>query len=106
MLASRKKNKGLDCKRYHGVNPDEVFVIFGDEDVTAGTFQIEIKAENDREIVLGIFSSRIPKEVYISDETNPPKEWNPEKVRPFLWKIKDGISILEENGFPQKVVFE
>ena len=104
VVSEPEEEQRLDCKRYHGVNPDEVFVIFGDEDVTSGTFQIEIKAENDREIVLGIFSSRIPKEVYISDETNPPKEWNPEKVRPFLWKIKDGMSLLEENGFPQKVL--
>ncbi|MBP1755937.1 MAG: Alpha-L-arabinofuranosidase [Firmicutes bacterium] len=90
-----------ESTRYYNVNPEEIFVIFGEEEVVSGTFEIEIKAERDREIILGIFSSRIPKEVYISDETHPPKEWNPDKVRPFLWRLKDGRSSLWEKEFPE-----
>lgn len=95
-----------ECSRYNGANPDEIFIIFGEENVTAGTFEIDIKAEKNREIVLGIFSSRMPKEVYISDETNPPKEWNVGNVRPFLWKIKDGKSWLEEQEYPENIILD
>lgn len=80
-----------------GVNLDEVLVVFGDqEEVTEGTFEIDILAEEGREVGIGIYSSRIPKEVYMNDETNPPREWNAGIVRPFQWRIKDGISRLME----------
>ncbi len=92
-----------ESSRFHDVNTDEIFVIFGEEEAAEGTFEIEIKAEPGREIVIGIFSSRIPKEVYMSDETHPPKEWNVEKVKPFLWKLIDGKSRLEEKEFPENV---
>lgn len=95
-----------ESSRFHGVNPDEIFVIFGEEDVTSGTFEIDIRAEQNREIILGIFSSRIPKEVYISDETHPPKDWNVGNVRPFLWRLKDGRSRLEEKEFPENVILD
>jgi hypothetical protein len=92
--------------RYHGINQEDIFIIFGEEDVSVGTFEIEIKADQGREIILGIFSSRIPKEVYISDETHPPKEWNVENIRPFLWKLKDGKSWLEEKEYPDNVILD
>ena len=95
-----------ESSRFHGANLEEIFVIFGDEEVTTGTFEIEIKAEQDREHVIGIFSSRIPKEVYISDETHPPKEWNIDKVRPFLWKIRNGRSRLEEKEYPANILLD
>jgi alpha-L-arabinofuranosidase len=92
--------------RYHGINQEDIFIIFGEEDATTGTFEIDIRADEDREIILGIFSSRIPKEVYISDETNPPKEWNVENVRPFLWKLKNGKSRLEEKEYPDDLILD
>ena len=95
-----------EISRFQGVNLDEIFIIFGEEDIAAGTFEIDIKAEQSREIVIGVFSSRIPKEVYISDETNPPKEWNIGNVKPFLWKIKNGKSQLEEKEYPQNVILD
>lgn len=80
-----------------GVNLDEVLVVFGDqEEATEGIFEIEILAEEGREVGIGIYSSRIPKEVYMNDETNPPREWNAGIVRPFQWRIKNGISRLME----------
>jgi hypothetical protein len=95
-----------DSSRLNGVKLDDIFVIFGEENITSGTFEIEIRADRDREIIIGIFSSRIPKEVYISDETHPPKEWNAEKVRPFLWKLRNGCSRLEEKEFPENVILD
>ncbi len=93
-------------RRYHGINQEDIFIIFGEEEITTGTFEIDIRADEGREIILGIFSSRIPKEVYISDETHPPKEWNVENVRPFLWKLKNGKSRLEEKEYPDNVILD
>lgn len=92
--------------RYHSINQEDIFIIFGEEEDTTGTFEIDIRADRDREIILGIFSSRMPKEVYISDETNPPKEWNVENIRPFLWKLKNGKSWLEEKEYPENVILD
>lgn len=76
-----------------GVKLDEVLVVLGDnETAVKGTFEIEIFAEEGREIGIGVYSSRIPKEVYMNDETHPPREWNAGIVRPFQWRIKDGRS--------------
>lgn len=87
-----------------GVNLEEVLVVFGDnEDVTEGTFEIEILAEKGREIGIGVYSSRISKEVYMNDETHPPREWNAGIVRPFQWKIKDGLSTFKEVQYPEPV---
>jgi len=88
-----------EARGFYGINPEDVFVIFGEEDISSGVFEIDIRADKDREIIIGIFSSRIPKEVYISDETNPPKAWNPGNVRPFLWKLSGGKSTLTEKKF-------
>lgn len=95
-----------ECSKYHVVNPEEIFIVFGEEEDTLGTFEIEIKAERDREIVIGIFSSCIPKEVDVSDKTHSPKEWNVEKVRPFLWKLNNGRSRLEEQDYPSNVILD
>ena len=92
--------------KVHNSNAEDIFVIFGEEKDTVGTFQIEIKAESDREIILGIFSSRMPKEVYVSDETNPPKEWNTGNVKPFLWKLSGGKSSLVEKEYPADVLLD
>ncbi len=92
--------------RYQSINQEDIFIIFGEEEITTGTFEIDIRADRDREIILGIFSSRIPKEVYISDETHPPKEWNVENIRPFLWKLKNGTSWLEEKEYPENVILD
>lgn len=80
-----------------GAKSDEVLIVLGDqEEATEGTFEVEILVEQDYEIGIGVYSSRIPKEVYMNDETNPPREWNAGIVRPFQWKIKNGLSTIEE----------
>lgn len=87
------------------VDLDEVLVIFGDnENATEGTFEIEILVEEDREIGIGVYSSRIPKEIYMNDETHPPREWNAGIVRPFQWRIKNGTSSLKERRYPEPVL--
>lgn len=87
-----------------GANPNEVLVVLGeDEEAAEGTFEVEIFAEEGREIGIGIYSSRIPREVYMNDETHPPREWNAGIVRPFRWKIKDGRSSLTEKSYPKPI---
>ncbi len=87
-----------------GVNLDEVLVVLGeDENVTEGSFEVEIFAEEGREIGIGVYSSRISKEVYMNDETHPPREWNAGIVRPFQWRIKDGWSTFMEVRYPKPV---
>lgn len=92
-----------ESRKLSGVDPEKVFLVFGEEEVTEGIFEIEVFADPGREITIGVYSSRIPKQVYVSDETHPPRDWNGENVNPFLWKIKDGISTFEEKSFPQSI---
>ncbi|MDK2807617.1 MAG: alpha-L-arabinofuranosidase [Clostridiales bacterium] len=80
----REEAKGL-----WNVNTKSSYVVFGAEDVKDGTFELEVFIEEDIEFTIGIDTSRIPKEMYIPDETNPPKEWNAEKVKAFQWKITE-----------------
>ncbi len=91
----------------HMFQPDlkHIMVIFGEEDLTEGTFETEILIEKGREIKLGIYSSRMPKEVYVHDETNPPKEWNIQNVRPFIWKYENGKSVLMQHEYPADRIF-
>lgn len=93
-----------ESRRHHGAKPDEVLVVFGEEKAEAGCFQIDILPEKDREIVIGIFTSRMPPQAYVSDETNPPKAWNVENVKPFLWKIEHGSSCLIDQLAPGQPV--
>ena len=77
-------------------------IVLGDnEEVTNGTFDIEIFAEEGRDIALGLYTSRMPDEVYKNDETHPPRPWNAKLIRPFRWEIVDGVSRLQEVRFPR-----
>lgn len=89
-----------EAETLHRVDKDRVFVVFGEEHVTSGVFDIDIYAEEGREICLGVYSGRMPKEVYMADETHPPKEWNAANVKPFLWTLEKGISTFREQKFP------
>ena len=51
-----------EAQKLYGVDPERVFAVFGEEEVTSGAFDIEIYAEEGKEISLGIYSSRMPKE--------------------------------------------
>ncbi len=86
-----------------GIDPEKAFLVFGEEDVTEGTFEIEVFADAGKEITIGVYSSRLPKTVYVPDETNPPREWNGENVSPFLWNIKDGTSTFIERSYPNNL---
>lgn len=89
---------------------DSSFIIFGEEDVNQGSFDIDIFIDDSIDKVdftIGVYSSRIPKEMYIADETNPPKEWSPERVKPFLWHIQGNVSsFLETVGETTKELDE
>ncbi|QHQ63556.1 alpha-L-arabinofuranosidase [Anaerocolumna sedimenticola] len=103
MIEAPDEEQLEECKRLYGIDPEKIFAVFGEEDVTEGTFEIEIFAEAGKEIEIGVYSSRIPKEVYVSDETHPPKEWNAGNVKPFIWKIKDSISSFTESSYPEEI---
>jgi hypothetical protein len=91
-----------ESKMLSGVDLEKVFVVFGEEDVTAGTFETEVFAEAGKEITIGVYSSRLPNIMYVPDETKPPREWNAENVVPFLWRIKDGMSTFVERAYPHE----
>ncbi|MCH4192803.1 MAG: alpha-L-arabinofuranosidase [Butyrivibrio sp.] len=74
------------------------FIVFGEETVTEGTFSVEVENLPGKEIMIGAYSSRIPKGVYVPDETNPPREFNPENVQPFRWCILNGKSTVYRPG--------
>ncbi len=81
---------------------DHSLIVLGDnEEVTNGTFDIEIFAEEGKEIALGLYTSRMPDEVYQNDETHPPRPWNAKLIRPFRWEIADGVSYLREPRYPR-----
>lgn len=112
LMGRVKEEEGVSCilppdeeqraeaETLHRVDKDRVFVVFGEEQVTSGVFDIDIYAEEGREICLGVYSGRMPKEVYMADETHPPKEWNAANVKPFLWTLEKGISTFREQKFP------
>jgi alpha-L-arabinofuranosidase len=89
-----------ESKLLSGVDLEKVFIVFGEEEATSGTFETEVFAEAGKEITVGVYSSRLPKQVYVPDETKPPREWNAENVHPFLWRIKDGKSTFIERSYP------
>lgn len=86
------------------VDSQDIFIVYGEEEVTQGVFDIDILVEEGDDFSIGVYSSRMPKEVYMPDETNPPKEWNAFNVRPFLWKIEDGCSSFVQQDFPEPIV--
>nr|WP_308627390.1 alpha-L-arabinofuranosidase C-terminal domain-containing protein [uncultured Eisenbergiella sp.] len=112
LMGRVKEEEGVSCilppdeeqraeaETLHRVDKDRVFVVFGEEQVTSGVFDIDIYAEEGREICLGVYSGRMPKEVYMADETHPPKEWNAANVKPFLWTLEKGISTFRAQKFP------
>ena len=89
-----------ESRRHFGAKLDEILVIFGDETRQNGTFEIELFQEKGRELLLGLFPSRMPDTAYISDETNPPAEWNVENVKPILWKSDGKTHVLFEKEGP------
>jgi len=83
-----------------GANPFErAFIALGeeaDEQVVNGTFEVEIFAEADKDIAIGIYTSRAPKSVFVIDETRVDKEWSMNRVQPFNWTISAGESKLAQ----------
>lgn len=94
MVGAPSDSQKDDATRINGADLESVIEVFGKEEETCGTFSIGIKDEPGREVIIGIYASRQPKGEYVFDETRPPKDWNPESVKPFYWKIKDGVSTV------------
>ena len=74
----------------------EQLILFGDEELEEGTFEIDLQVMEDEELNIGIFSSRIPKDVYISAETNPPKEWNIDNVKHLIGTLSYEKLVVKE----------
>ena len=89
-----------ECAVIHSPIDRSLIVLGDNEEVQNGTFDIEVFAEEGRAIEIGLYTSRMPDEVYKNDETHPPRDWNAKIVRPFRWTIKDGVSSLKEQRRP------
>lgn len=92
-----------ECAVIHSPTDRSLIVLGDGEEVKTGTFDIEVFAEEGRDIAIGLYTSRMPDEVYKNDETHPPREWNAKIVRPFRWTIQNGVSTLTEPRFPEPV---
>lgn len=90
-----------ESRRHFGAKLDEILIVFGEETREDGTFEIELMQEKGKEIVLGVFPSRMPDTAYISDETNPPAEWNGENVKSLLWKTDGKTHVLIDPDGPR-----
>ena len=90
-----------ECAILHARTDRSLIVLGDNEEVRCGTFDIDIYAEEGRDIALGLYTSRMPDEVYKNDETHPPRDWNAKLIRPFRWEIVDGVSRLTEFHFPR-----
>lgn len=93
-----------EAKKVFQGDLDKIFIVFGNEEVTEGVFDMDIFVENENEFSIGVYTSRIPEGVYVPDETNPPKSWNVGNVRPFLWKIEGKNSTLIEQTYPENKI--
>lgn len=85
-----------EISQYPRAKPDEVFLVFGEEKAQAGRFEVTVYTEAEREYAFGLFPYRLPVQTYVADETNPPKPWNIENTRPFLWKTTENSSSVTD----------
>jgi len=87
-------------------NPMErTFIVLGeeaDEQAVDGCFEVEVYAEEGKDIGIGLFTSRAPKSVFVIDETRQEKEWAPMRLQPFVWTINKGVSTLTEGRFMRR----
>lgn len=81
------KGQKEEAARHYGARLDEVLLVFGEEQPQSGRFEVQVCTEAGRTYEFGAFPYRLPEQTYVSDETHPPKPWNVENVKPFIWKI-------------------
>ncbi len=87
-------------------NPyDRAFIVLGeaaDEETVNGVFEVEVFAEEGKDIGIGLFTCRPPRSVFVLDETRVPKEWDPGRLQPFAWAIANGVSTLTEGRWMRR----
>ena len=74
-------------------------VIFGDEENennVNGKFEVEIFAEEGKEISVSAFTSRIPQSVYDLDAGHVTEKWGFMELEPFKFKIENGVATISE----------
>jgi len=71
------------------------FFVFGeDEDAVSGQFEVEVFAEEGKEIGLGICCSRSPRRVFVEDETAKIDDWQIIYISYFRWRISGDTGTL------------
>lgn len=76
---------------------DKMWILFGSEDLTSFTFEIDIKCQPDNALTLSIWNQLI-----ITDAgCNEPRDydWNLRSVSNKIWKIADGQGTTETRSF-------
>lgn len=74
-------------------------VILGDESGEKnvdGVFEVEIFAEEGKDIAIGMFTSRIPQSVYCIDAGFVTEKWGFMELEPFQWTISGGKSTITQ----------
>ena len=83
-----------DLIRKYKLDSHPIIVLGDDEESTCGEFEVEIYAEEDKEIGIGLCSARWPEQSYTGESfTN---DRTPRSVTPLRWTIKNGISNFAE----------
>lgn len=76
------------------------WVAFGDRELTAFTFAVDIKAEPDNPITLSVWNYRPETDAGCNEPRDT--EWNLRSVRNQVWQLKDGVSALRVPRFFDK----
>lgn len=73
----------------------KTFVALGEDELaTEGVFEIELFAEEGRELVLGLFCKKGEPAVHWTNHSADPQPWSLADVLPFQWVIRDGKSCV------------
>ena len=88
-----------EAMKVHLRERSESLLVFGEEEPAAGRLEFDLETKDGESYDFGFFPYRLPPIEYISDETDPPAEWNVENVRSFRFKVgPEGSRIIDEMG--------
>lgn len=92
-----------EMMRRFGLASKALVVLGDDEDARAGEFEVEILAEEGKEIGIGLCSARWPMQTFGTDNPEPADAWTFRSVNPLRWTIKDGVSSFTERMMRDQV---
>lgn len=94
-----EQQKEFFLNKMRWADAEKSFVIFGEEDQTCGRFEVEVLVEEDLAFEIGVFSARVCRSFFDQLQETEQDAWHAVKIRPFLWKIKDGKCSFGEPAF-------